>query len=59
VNDTRDNDTVAALVGAAVGALHGREALPCRWREGLLGRTGDADDGRVCELLDRARERWG
>ena len=24
VNDTTDNDTVAAIVGAAVGALHGR-----------------------------------
>jgi hypothetical protein len=24
VNDTKDNDTVAAIVGAAVGALHGR-----------------------------------
>ena len=26
VNDTRDNDTIAAIVGAAVGALHGRRA---------------------------------
>jgi ADP-ribosylglycohydrolase len=25
VNDTRDNDTTAAIVGAAVGALHGRD----------------------------------
>ena len=24
VSDTRDNDTVAAIVGAAIGALHGR-----------------------------------
>ncbi|MFH0915123.1 MAG: ADP-ribosylglycohydrolase family protein, partial [bacterium] len=28
VNDTKDNDTVAAIVGAAVGALHGEAALP-------------------------------
>ena len=28
VNDTRDNDTVAAIVGAAVGALHGEQAMP-------------------------------
>ena len=37
VNDTWDNDTIAAIVGAAVGALHGRRALPSRWIAGLLG----------------------
>ena len=56
VNDTKDNDTVAAIVGAAVGALHGEDALPRCWREGLLGRTTASDDGRVSELLDRAEE---
>ena len=30
VNDTLDNDTVAAIVRAAVGALHGRASLPRR-----------------------------
>ncbi len=59
VNDTKDNDTVAAVVGAAVGALHGRRALPGRWVTGLKGRTSYRDDGRVFELLDQARERWG
>ncbi len=59
VNDTFDNDTIAAVVGAAVGALHGRENLPPRWLQGLTGRTGAHDDGRVFELLDAARERWG
>ena len=55
VNDTRDNDTVGAIVGAAVGALHGTEALPDRWRRGLLGRTRADDDGRVFELIEKAR----
>lgn len=59
VNDTRDNDTIAAIVGAAVGALHGAEALPTPWRYGLLGRTTDDDDGRVFHLIDRALKRWG
>jgi len=59
VNDTRDNDTVAAIVGAVVGALHGEAALPRRWRSGLLGRTGAADDGRVLEILDRAEAIFG
>ena len=58
VNDTRDNDTVAAIVGAAVGALHGRSALPARWVDGLLGRTGAGDDGRVFALIEEARRRW-
>ena len=47
VNDTHDNDTIAAIVGAAVGALHGAVRFPLRWRRHLLGRTGANDDGRV------------
>lgn len=58
VNETKDNDTVAAIVGAAVGALHGARALPERWRRGLLGRTGAADDGRVQELIELAVQRF-
>jgi ADP-ribosylglycohydrolase len=54
VNDTYDSDTIGAIVGAAVGALHGEAALPQRWRENLLGRTGAADDGRVFELVAAA-----
>ncbi|HPM84460.1 MAG TPA: ADP-ribosylglycohydrolase family protein [Candidatus Anammoximicrobium sp.] len=58
VNDTKDNDTVAAIVGAAVGALHGRQGLPSRWIDNLLGRTTDKDDGRIFELLDSAAKKW-
>ena len=58
VNDTRDNDTIAAIVGAAVGALHGSEALPERWREGLLGRTRSSDDGHYFTLVDAAIARF-
>ena len=43
----RDNDTVAAIVGAAVGALHGASALPTAWMDDLSGRTGA--DGRTPE----------
>jgi ADP-ribosyl-[dinitrogen reductase] hydrolase len=59
VNDTWDNDTIAAIVGAAAGALHGRHALPAHWIEGLLGRTRADDDGHVFELIDTARARFG
>jgi ADP-ribosylglycohydrolase len=58
VNDSRDNDTVAAIVGAAIGALHGESAIPARWRDGLLGRTGANDDGKVEALLASAVERF-
>jgi ADP-ribosyl-[dinitrogen reductase] hydrolase len=54
VNDTRDNDTIAAVVGAAVGALHGSSGLPARWQEPLLGRTVEDDDGHVQALIERA-----
>lgn len=54
VNDTEDSDRIAALVGTAVGALHGRAALPERWVQGLLGRTGAADDGQLFRLLAEA-----
>jgi len=61
VNDTWDNDTIGAIVGAAVGALHGRAKLPDRWVTALPGRTSmdEADDGRVFELLRAARQKWG
>jgi ADP-ribosyl-[dinitrogen reductase] hydrolase len=58
VNDTKDNDTIAAIVGAAVGALHGAAALPERWVSGLSGRTRADDDGEVQRIMARARERW-
>ena len=54
VNETQDNDTVAAIVGAAVGALHGEQALPARWRQGLTGCTQADDDGRLFELIGQA-----
>ena len=56
VNDTVDNDTIAAIVGAAVGALHGKDAIPERWISNLLGRTTEGDDGRIFELLDEVPE---
>lgn len=56
INDTKDNDTIAAIVGAAVGALHGRKGIPERWIQNLSGRTSDReDDGHVFDLIDRAR----
>jgi ADP-ribosyl-[dinitrogen reductase] hydrolase len=58
VNDTKDNDTIAAIVGAAVGALHGKYNLPAGWIENLSGRTSFSDDGRIFELLAATKETW-
>jgi ADP-ribosyl-[dinitrogen reductase] hydrolase len=58
VNDTRDNDTVAAIVGALAGALHGRRGIPRQWLARHSGRTGEQDDGRISLILGRARARF-
>ncbi|MCU0579697.1 MAG: ADP-ribosylglycohydrolase family protein [Desulfobacterota bacterium] len=49
------NDTIAAIVGAAVGAVHGKGALPDSWVENLSGRTTGNDDDRVFELIQMAK----
>ena len=59
VNKTRDNDTIAAIVGAAVGALHGRSNLPVPWQNGLVGRTTHNDDAKVFSLLAQAGDYFG
>lgn len=59
VNDTKDNDTIAAIVGAALGALHGEAGLPARWLANLPGRTAHDDDGHIYALLEGARHAWG
>lgn len=51
VNDTKDNDSIAAIVGAAVGALHGLKGIPDRWIQGLTGRTRSTDNGEVFKLI--------
>jgi ADP-ribosylglycohydrolase len=58
VNDTKDNDTIAAIVGAAVGALHGQARIPSRWLGDLSGRTAEHDDGQIWDLLREARRLW-
>lgn len=58
VNDTKDNDTIASIVGAAVGALHGKRGLPARWIAGLTGRTMSSDDGKVFSLIEEARKEF-
>ncbi len=58
VNDTKDNDTIASIVGALAGALHGRKGIPARWVGNLTGRSTDRDDGKVFEIIADARRIW-
>ncbi len=58
VNETRDNDTIASIVGGRWGAAHGTAWIPQRWIDGLLGRTQEDDDGRVFELIEAAVDRF-
>jgi len=58
VNDTKDNDSIASIVGAAVGALHGTSGIPNRWIKGLTGRTRSDDDGEVFKLILAAKQKF-
>jgi ADP-ribosyl-[dinitrogen reductase] hydrolase len=56
VNDTKDNDTIASIVGTAVGALHGLAGLPQRWVRGLDGRIHDGGGPGVFHLILHAKQ---
>ena len=56
VNYSKDNDTVASIVGAAMGALYGKEAFKKTWITNLSGRTRENDGGRIFEMIARTKE---
>lgn len=58
VNDSKDNDSIGAIVGAAMGALYGVSAWPQRWVDKLTGRLSGADDGAVQALISQAQKRF-
>ena len=65
VNDTKDNDTAASIVGAFAGALHGRRAIRRRWIEGISSASlaapgGPREDDRsfIERLARQAAERF-
>ncbi|KXA99036.1 hypothetical protein AKJ41_06055 [candidate division MSBL1 archaeon SCGC-AAA259O05] len=58
INDTKDSDTIGAIVGSAVGALHGEKNIPDRWISNLSGRTRKKDDGKIFDLLKEAEQVW-
>lgn len=64
VNDTKDNDTIAAIVGALVGALHGQRSIRRRWIAGIksysLKITGreSMSDREVMESMSEQAAHW-
>ena len=61
INDTKDNDTVAAIVGAILGALHGKRAIRRKWIEGIGSRVLEipahqsaSDRDVILSMADRA-----
>ena len=59
VNNTKDNDTIASIVGAALGAVYGIHTFRSEWLDGLAGRTGYDDDEKVFRLIERAGSKFG
>jgi ADP-ribosylglycohydrolase len=55
VNYTRDNDTIASIVGDAVGARFGKSAFKESWISGLSGRIREHDDGTIFKLIEDTR----
>jgi len=57
VNDTQDNDSIASIVGAAVGALHGLDNIPERWVKHVNGRLRDGGGGgQIFRLLVHSKQ---
>ncbi len=52
VNNTYDNDTIASIVGGAMGALYGTKAFKSEWISNLKGRIRENDDGTVFKLIE-------
>lgn len=52
----KDNDTTASIVGAAMGALYGKEAFKEAWITDLSGRIREGDDGKIFEMITRTKE---
>jgi ADP-ribosyl-[dinitrogen reductase] hydrolase len=52
INVGGDAPTVGALLGSLMGALHGADAFPAAWRDGLAAR---ADVAAAARLLDASR----
>lgn len=58
VNDTEDNDTIASIVGAAIGALYGTSVFLDGWIERLDGSLGKDNNDSIFKLILMARNKF-
>lgn len=58
VNDTKDNDTIASLVAAAMGALYGMDAFSGDWVMELSGDLQEKGDRQMWEILKETEKIW-
>ena len=65
VNDTKDNDTIAAIVGAYVGAIHGRAKIRAKWIGGInsyslhvRGYEAQSDQKAIEKMAEAAQEKF-
>lgn len=56
VNDTKDNDTIAAITGSVLGALYGAEAIPERWVKDLTGMVELNSEGKIFRIIEKLAE---
>lgn len=47
MNDTKDDDTIATIIGAAVGVRHSLQDIPERWVKQLTGRIREDSGSQV------------
>jgi ADP-ribosylglycohydrolase len=59
VNDTKDNDTIAAIVGSCAGAYHGLAGFPDNWVANVCGNTSVPEYEELHQMLERLRSSWG
>lgn len=55
INDTWDNNTIAAIIGAILGGVHGKSAIPERWIDGHCGWITEDVPGQIDDIIERTR----
>ncbi|MGC8730624.1 MAG: ADP-ribosylglycohydrolase family protein [Candidatus Micrarchaeia archaeon] len=56
INNTKDNDTIGAIVSTSFGAFYGTKVFKSEWIAGLSGRINENDDGTIFKLIEKATE---
>lgn len=62
INNTKDNDTIGAIVGTTFGAMYGVSSFKPSWISNLSGKTRKYDTGEIFRLIENSetflKKRW-